>query len=58
MRAVNSKAKEITGSFKLVPENKRKIKPRQISAMIAPRKPSEDKEKGPRKASETKDPRI
>lgn len=56
LKAINSKAKETTGSFKLVPKNKRKIQPKWLSAMIAPRKPSGAKEKGPRKPSETKDP--
>lgn len=56
LKAINSKAKKTTGSFKLVPKNKRKIQPKLLSAMIAPRKPSGAKEKGPKKPSETKDP--
>lgn len=43
-------------SFKLVPKNKRIIQPREMFAMLALRTPREAKEKGPQKASETKDP--
>ena len=53
---MNSRAKETTSSFKLVPKNKRKIRPREMSAMTSQRKPSEAKEKSPKEASETKDP--
>ncbi|XP_036767259.2 histone H1.8 [Manis pentadactyla] len=54
VRPVNSKAKGATGSFKLVPKHKRRIQPRKRSTMAAPRRPSEAKDKGPKKPSEAK----
>lgn len=38
----------------LVPKNKRRIQPRKRSTMVAPRRPSEAKEQGPKKPSEAK----
>ncbi|XP_019680672.2 histone H1.8 [Felis catus] len=54
VRPTNSKARGATGSFKLVPKHKRKAQSRKTSAMTAPRKPSEAKEKGPKKPREAK----
>uniref|UniRef100_A0A667FVA6 Histone H1.8 n=1 Tax=Lynx canadensis TaxID=61383 RepID=A0A667FVA6_LYNCA len=54
VRPTNSKARGATGSFKLVPKHKRKAQSRKTSAMTAPRKPGEAKEKGPKKPREAK----
>uniref|UniRef100_A0A8C0AJN5 Histone H1.8 n=1 Tax=Bos mutus grunniens TaxID=30521 RepID=A0A8C0AJN5_BOSMU len=50
IRPVNSKAKGATGSFKLVPKDKRKIPPRKT----APRMPGQAEGKDPKKPSESK----
>ncbi|KAB0365161.1 hypothetical protein FD754_009317, partial [Muntiacus muntjak] len=50
VRPVNSKAKGATGSFKLVPKDKRKIPPRKT----APRMPGQTEGKDPKKPSESK----
>ncbi|KAM5315288.1 histone H1.8 [Glossophaga mutica] len=55
VRPTNSKAKGATGSFKLVPKHKRKIKRRKTSTMSAPRRPAEAKEEAPKKGGQTKD---
>ncbi|XP_047564507.1 histone H1.8 [Lutra lutra] len=54
IRPTNSKARGATGSFKLVPKHKRKVQPRKTSTKTAPRKPSEAKEKVPKKPREAK----
>ncbi|KAF3828893.1 hypothetical protein GH733_003157 [Mirounga leonina] len=54
VRPTNSKARGATGSFKLVPKHKRKVQPRKTPIMTAPRKPSEAKEKVPKKPREAK----
>ncbi|XP_004738751.1 histone H1.8 [Mustela putorius furo] len=54
IRPTNSKARGATGSFKLVPKHKRKVPPRKTSTKTAPRKPSEAKEKVPKKPREAK----
>uniref|UniRef100_A0A673TZW0 Histone H1.8 n=1 Tax=Suricata suricatta TaxID=37032 RepID=A0A673TZW0_SURSU len=54
VRPTNSKARGATGSFKLVPKHKRKAQPRKTSAMTAPRKHGEAKEKAPKKLREAK----
>ncbi|XP_037685496.1 histone H1.8 [Choloepus didactylus] len=51
VRPINSKARGATGSFKLVPQKKRKTKPRKTSAMMALSKPAG---KGHKKPSEAK----
>uniref|UniRef100_A0A2K6GE92 Histone H1.8 n=1 Tax=Propithecus coquereli TaxID=379532 RepID=A0A2K6GE92_PROCO len=48
-RPLNSKAKGATGSFRLVPKHKRKIRPRRTAASVAPRGAGEAKEKVPKK---------
>ncbi|XP_045687870.1 histone H1.8 [Phyllostomus hastatus] len=54
-RPTNSKAKGATGSFKLVPKPRKKVKPRKKSTMSAPRRPAEAKEEAPKKGGQTKD---
>lgn len=55
LQPIKSKAKGATGSFQLVPQHKRKIQPtKKMSTMTAPRRPSQAKEKGPKKPSEAK----
>uniref|UniRef100_A0A8C8YIV1 Histone H1.8 n=1 Tax=Prolemur simus TaxID=1328070 RepID=A0A8C8YIV1_PROSS len=53
-RPLNSKAKGATGSFRLVPKHKRKIRPRRTAASVAPRGAGEAKEKVPKKPSTAK----
>ncbi|XP_069340109.1 histone H1.8 [Eulemur rufifrons] len=53
-RPLNSKAKGATGSFRLVPKHKRKIRPRRTAASVAPRGAGEVKEKVPKKPSTAK----
>ncbi|XP_057562330.1 histone H1.8 [Hippopotamus amphibius kiboko] len=53
-RPVNSKAKGATGSFKLVPKDKRKIQPKKTSTMTAPRRSGQAEGKDPKKPSESK----
>nr|XP_012640653.1 histone H1oo isoform X1 [Microcebus murinus] len=48
-RPLHSKAKGATGSFRLVPKHKRKIRPRRTAASVAPRGAGEAKEKAPKK---------
>lgn len=54
LKIINSKVKGPTGSFKLVPKNKRISQPREMCARMALKKLREIKEKGPKKASDTK----
>ncbi|XP_032503855.1 histone H1oo [Phocoena sinus] len=54
VRPVNSKARGATGSFKLVPKDKRKIQPRKTSTMTAPRRPGQAEGKDPKKPTESK----
>ncbi|XP_076995673.1 LOW QUALITY PROTEIN: histone H1.8-like [Tamandua tetradactyla] len=51
VRPLNSKAKDTTGSFKLVPQRKRKTQLQKTSAIMALSKP---RGKGPKKPSEAK----
>uniref|UniRef100_A0A8C3XCX1 Histone H1.8 n=1 Tax=Catagonus wagneri TaxID=51154 RepID=A0A8C3XCX1_9CETA len=54
VRPINSKAKGATGSFKLVPKQKRKIQPRKTATMTAPRRPGQAEEKESKKARKAK----
>lgn len=53
-RPINSKAKEATGSFRLVSKHKRKMQPRKTSTMMAPRSPSEARDNRHKKPGQAK----
>uniref|UniRef100_G1PYM9 Histone H1.8 n=1 Tax=Myotis lucifugus TaxID=59463 RepID=G1PYM9_MYOLU len=54
IRPINSRARGATGSFKLVPKQKKKIQPRKTATVSAPRRPGEAKEEAPKKDGQTK----
>ncbi|KAK1332375.1 hypothetical protein QTO34_007049 [Cnephaeus nilssonii] len=54
IRPINSRARGATGSFKLVPKQKKKIKPKKTATVSAPRRPREAKEEAPKKDGQTK----
>nr|KAF6310492.1 hypothetical protein mMyoMyo1_006129 [Myotis myotis] len=54
IRPVNSRARGATGSFKLVPKQKKRIQPRKTATASAPRRPGEAKEEAPKKDGQTK----
>ncbi|XP_064352904.1 histone H1.8 [Camelus dromedarius] len=54
VRPANSRARGATGSFKLVPNHKRKMRTRKAATMTAPRRPAQAKGKDPKKPSGAK----
>lgn len=54
IRPINSRARGATGSFKLVPKQKKKIQPRKTATVSAPWRPGEAKEEATKKDGQTK----
>ncbi|XP_036288266.1 histone H1.8 [Pipistrellus kuhlii] len=53
-RPINSRARGATGSFKLVPKQKKKTQHRKTATVAAPRRPREAKEEAPKRDGQAK----